>query len=83
MSCGRLFPSFPSLEFVRDLWIAQIIFVEVKHVQAQAVLYFALAQIMQVRLPVSVFGQVVGNMPGQKNMPGITAVHYALRDIDS
>jgi len=83
MSGGRLFPSFSWLEFLRNLWIAEIIFVEVKEVQAQAVLHFALAQIVQVRLPMPVFGEVVGHMPGQKNVPRIAAIHYALRDIDS
>ncbi len=83
MNRGRLLPSFPSPEFVGDLRIAQIIFVEVKHVQAQPVLYLTLTQIMQVRPPVPVFGQVVRHMPGQQNMPGIAAIHNALGDIDS
>ena len=56
MNRGRLLPSFPSPEFLRNLWIAEIIFVEVKKVQAQAVLHFALAQIVQVRLPIPVLG---------------------------
>src|SRR5437588_7145290 len=69
MNRGCLLPSFPSPEFLRNLWIAEMIFVEVEEVQAQAVLYFTLAQIVQVRLPVPVLSQVVGHMPRQKNMP--------------
>ncbi len=65
------------------MWIAKIIFVEVKEVQPQAVLHLALAQIVQVRLPVPVIGQVLRHMPGQKNMPGIAAIHDALRHVDS
>jgi hypothetical protein len=65
------------------LWVAKIIFVDVKEVQAQAVLHLTLAQIMQVRLPVPVLGQIFRHMPGQKNMPGIAAIQYPLRDIDS
>ena len=83
MNRGRLLPSFPSSEFLRNLWIAEVVLVEVKQVQAQAVFHFALAQIVQVRLPMPVLGQIVGHMPGQKNMPGIAAIHHPLRDIDS
>jgi hypothetical protein len=49
-----LLPSSP-LELLRDLWIAKIVFVEVKEVQAQPMLHFALAQIVQVWLPMPVF----------------------------
>ena len=45
---------FSSLELLRDLRIAEILFVEVKQMQAQTVLHLALAQIVQVRLPVAV-----------------------------
>jgi hypothetical protein len=79
---GRL-RSFSSLELLRDLWIAKIVFVDVKEVQAQAVLHLALAQIVQVRLPVPVLGQIFRNMPRQKNMPGIATIQHPLRDIHS
>jgi hypothetical protein len=49
-----LLPSSP-LELLRDLWIAKIVFVQVKEVQAQPMLHFALAQIVQVWLPMPVF----------------------------
>src|SRR6266550_4989239 len=80
---GRLLPSSSSLELLRYLWIAKIIFVDVKEVQAQAVLHVTLAQIVQVRLPVPVLGQIFRHMPGQKNMPGIAAIQYPLRDVYS
>src|SRR6059058_2372833 len=38
---------------------------------------------MQVRPPVAVLGQVVGHMPGQKNVSRIAAIHYPLGNIDS
>ena len=50
---------------------------------AQPVLHLALAQIMQVRLPVTVFGKIVSHVPGQENVPRIAAIHYPLGDIDS
>ena len=64
MDRGRLLPSFPWLKFLRDLWIAEVVFIKVKQVQAQAVFHFTLAQVMQVRLPVPVLGQILGYMPG-------------------
>ena len=63
--------------------IAEAILVEIKQMQTQPVLYFAFAQIVQVWLPVAVFGQIVGHMPGQKNVPSIAAIHYPLSNIDS
>ncbi len=80
---GRLLRSFSSLELLRDLWVAKIIFVEVEEVQAQAVFHLTLAEIVQVRLPVPVLGQIFRHMPRQKNMPGIAAIEHPLRDIDS
>ena len=62
MSRRRLLPSFFSLELLRDLWIAETILVKVKQVQAQAVLYLTLAQIVQVRLLVTVIGQIIGHV---------------------
>src|SRR5438128_1550883 len=83
MNRQRLLPSFPSPEFLRNLRIAEIIFVEVKQVQAQSMLYLALAQIVQVRLPVPVLGQILRHMPGQKNMSRIAAIQHPLGDVDS
>jgi hypothetical protein len=50
---GLLLPS-SSLEFLGNLWVAEAILAEIKEVQPQPVLHFALAQIVQVRLPVPV-----------------------------
>ena len=55
---GCLLRCFPLLDLLRDLWVAKIIFVKVKEVQAQAVLHITLAQVVQVRLPVPVLGQI-------------------------
>ena len=79
---GRLFPS-SWLEFVREVWIAEIVFVEINQVQSQPVLYLTLAEIVQIRLPVPVLGQIFRYMPGQKNMPGIATIHHALGDVDT
>src|SRR4029453_14404806 len=74
---------FSSLEFLRDLWIAEVLFVKIKQVQTQAVFHLALAQIVQVRLPVAIARQVFGHMRGQKNVSGISAIQNPLGDVDS
>ena len=45
---------FSSPQFLRNMWIAEVIFVEINQVQPQPVLYLTFAQVMQVRPPVSV-----------------------------
>ena len=53
-STGGLLPSFSSLKFLRKMWIAEIVFVEVDNMQPQPVLHLAFAQIVQVRLPMPI-----------------------------
>ena len=83
MNRWRLLPPFPSPEFLGDLRIAETILVEVKQVEAQPVLHLALAQIVQVRLPVAILRQIFRHMRRQKNVSGVTAVQHSLRNIDS
>src|SRR5881275_326461 len=64
------------------MWVAEIVLVEINQVQSQPVLNLTLAQIVQIRLPVPVLNQIFRYMPGQKNMPGIAAIHDALRHVD-
>ena len=64
------------------MWVAEIVFVEINQVQPQPVLHLTLAEIVQIPLPVPVLGQIFRYMPGQKNMPGITAIQDALRHVD-
>src|SRR5439155_7203714 len=46
------------------------------------VLHLTLAEIVQIRLPMPVLGQIFRYMRGQKNVSGIAAIHDALRHID-
>src|SRR5438034_651639 len=77
----RVFPPSPP-EFLGDLWIAETILVEIKQVQAQPVLHLALAQIVQVRLPMAILGQIFRHVRRQKNVSGVTAVQHSLGNID-
>jgi hypothetical protein len=78
---GRLFPS-SSLKFLGNCRIAEILFVKINDMKPKAMFHFALAQIVQVRLPVTVLGQVVCQMLRNKYMASISAIHDTLRDVD-
>jgi hypothetical protein len=81
---GSFLPRFfSSLEFLRDLPITKIVFVEVKQVQAPPVLHFALTDIVQVWLPVPVVDQILSYMRGQKDVPAIAAIQHSLGHINS
>src|SRR5438874_11300348 len=54
----------PTAPKSRNLGDREVVFIKVKQVQAQAVFHFTLTQVMQVRLPVPVLGQILGYMPG-------------------
>src|SRR4029453_5078437 len=75
--------SFSSLEFLRDLRVANGLFVEVKQGQAPPVLNLALTDIVQVWLPVPIVDQILCYMRGQKDMPGIAPIHTPLGHINS
>src|SRR5437868_6195824 len=53
------------------------------HCHADAVFHFALAQIMQMALPMTELLEVFSHVPGDENVTGVAAIHYALHDIDS
>ena len=57
-------PTFSALEFFRYLRIPEAIFEKISEMKSQAMFYFALAQILQIRLPAPVFPQIVGDMFG-------------------
>ena len=56
---------------------------EIDYMDALAVFHRALAQVMQLRLPLPVVLQIVGYMSGEKNVSRISAIHHPLGDINS
>ena len=75
--------SSSTLQFLGYLWIAEAVLIEIEQMQAQAVLHFTLAQIVQERLPLAIRGQILGDMLGQKNVAGIAAIQHSLGNVDS
>ncbi|HEX3229625.1 MAG TPA: hypothetical protein VHQ95_11695 [Pyrinomonadaceae bacterium] len=45
--------------------------------------HFARAKIVQEWSPLLVFFEVFGHMPGKEDVPGVAAIHYSLRHVDS
>ena len=50
---------------------------------ADAVFDFAFAEVMQIRLPLSVLLQIFRGPPGDKDVACIPAIHHPLRHVDS
>ena len=50
---------------------------------ADAVFHFTLAEIVQIRLPLPILLQIFRDMPGEKNVARITAIHDPLCDVDA
>jgi len=76
-------PPFLCLEFLGELSITKVVFVEVKQVEALPVLHFTLTDIVQVWLPVPIMNKVLGYVRRQKNVSGIAAIQHPLCNINS
>ena len=49
---------------------------------ADSVFHFHFAQIVQLRLPLAVLLEILGDALRQQNVSGVAAIHHALRDVD-
>src|SRR6476646_9824749 len=79
----RVSSSLPeSPEFAGKGRIADVIPEEIREPDAHAVFYFALTQVLQVRLPISVLLQVFGYPLRKQDMTSIAAIHHSLRNIN-
>jgi hypothetical protein len=47
------------------------------------VFHFACAKIVQERSPLFVFFQIFGDVFGDKNVPGVAAIHHPLRHVEA
>src|SRR4029077_9361330 len=75
-----LFGDFP--ELFRQVRIPQLFSVEIDDRDTHAMLHFAFAKVVQMRLPMLELFQVFGDMPGEQDVTGIAAVHHSLRSVD-
>ena len=63
--------------------ITDTVFAEINDVKSQSVLHFALAKIVQVRLPMSILSQIICDVFRKKDVSGVSAVHYPLGYVNS
>ena len=70
-------------EFLWHFRVADVVGVVIEGVNPDAVFHFTLAEIVQARLPLPILLQIFRDMPGEKNVAGITAIHDPLCDVDA
>jgi hypothetical protein len=71
------------LEFVWQPGIANLISVKIHDREAHTMFYLARPKIMQERSPSFVFSEIFADAFREKNVPGVPAIHYSLRDVDA
>lgn len=69
-------------EFLRWFRVPKFFNVGIDDVNAHAVLHLTFTKVMQMWLPMAVLLQVFSDTLREQDVPGISAVHYALRQID-
>ena len=62
MNRNGLLPPFAALEFFRHFTVPEAVLIEINQAQPQSMFHFALAQIVQVRLPMAVLRKIVRQM---------------------
>ena len=70
-------------ELFWQMRIANSIAVEIDHLKTHAVFHLAVAEVVQVRPPMTVLLQVFRHMSREKNVTGIAAIHDPLRHVDA
>src|SRR5690349_14756957 len=71
------------LKFLRDCGVAQRLSVKIDQMEPDTVLDLALTEIAQPRRPLPRMDQIIRHVLGEKNVPGVAAIHYALRHVDA
>ena len=75
--------SLQSLKLFGQLRIADLIVVKISNGDAHAMFHFAFAEIVQERSPLLVFFEVFSDVLRKENVPGVTAIHHPLRDVEA
>ena len=71
------------MKFLWDLRVPDSIIVEIDDADAHTVFHFIFTEIVQLRTPLRIVFQIFRDMFGEKNVPGIAAIHHPLRDVDA
>ena len=85
---GQQYPTAPGVLFLTELnffWnvrVTDTVREEIDDANANVVLYFAGAKIMQQRLPMLVLLQILGDTLGQQNVSSVAAIHHPLGHVN-
>ena len=74
---------FESLELLWELRITNLVRVDIGDANAHAMFHLAFAETVQKWLPMFVFFQIFGDVFGDKNVSGISAIHHPLRHVEA
>src|SRR5205814_4443049 len=69
--------------FACQLRITHLIRAEVRNAYTHSVFHLECTDIVQKRSPALVFCQVLSHMMGEKDVPGVSAIHHPLRHVDA
>ncbi len=71
------------LKFLRQRIVAEWFGVEIDQMEPDAVLDLAFAEVAQTRCPLPRMNQIVRHVLREQDVPGITAIHHALRHVNA
>ena len=71
------------MQLLRDAGISDSRIVEINQIDNRAVFYLARSQLVQVRTPVAILGEIIGGALGKQNVAGIAAIHDSLSHVDT
>src|SRR5439155_52057 len=71
-----------SLHFFGHGRIPEFFRVEIHDRKPNAVFHLSFAEVMEVRAPVRIMLEILGDAFGNQNMPRITAIHHSLRHVN-
>ena len=71
-----------SLHFLRHGRIPEFFCVEIHDRKPNAVFHLSFAKVMEVRAPVRIMLEILGDAFGNQNMSRIAAIHHSLRHVN-
>ena len=72
-----------NLKLVWNVRVSDSVIVEIDDADTHTVFDFIFTEIVQLRTPLRILFQIIGDMFRKKDVTGIAAIHHPLRDVDS
>jgi hypothetical protein len=75
-------PVLKLVEFRRWIRVADDIGIKIHHRNHDAVFDFEITELVKIMLPAAILRKIIRHAFGKKDVPGIAAIHYSLRDVN-